>query len=48
LFSQPEWKEKAAIGIVFDFAVVDELSIEAWDQKLNGICTETGLSRMVG
>jgi 5-formyltetrahydrofolate cyclo-ligase len=43
LFSQPEWREKKTIGILFDFAVVDEFAIDRWDQPLNAICTESGL-----
>lgn len=43
LLSQPEWKEKTTLGIVFDFAVVDELLIDPWDQPLSAICTESGL-----
>jgi 5-formyltetrahydrofolate cyclo-ligase len=42
LFSQPEWREKTAIAIVFDFAMVDEALIDPWDQPLNAICTESG------
>lgn len=44
LFSKPEWQGKRTIGILFDFAVVDELAIDPWDQSLNAICTESGLS----
>ncbi|MBE9011921.1 5-formyltetrahydrofolate cyclo-ligase, partial [Pseudanabaenaceae cyanobacterium LEGE 13415] len=32
MLSQSEWQGKTTIGIVFDFAVVDELSIDPWDQ----------------
>lgn len=43
LLSQPEWQEKDTIGILFDFAVVNELAIDPWDQPLKAICTESGL-----
>ncbi len=43
LLSQPEWQKKTTIAIVFDFAVVDQLSIDPWDQPLSRICTESGL-----
>lgn len=43
LLSQPEWQKQMTIGIVFDFAVVDQLSIDLWDQPLSRICTESGL-----
>ncbi|MBW4440123.1 MAG: 5-formyltetrahydrofolate cyclo-ligase [Plectolyngbya sp. WJT66-NPBG17] len=42
LLNQPEWQGKSTIGIVFDFAVIDELSIDTWDQPLRTICTESG------
>lgn len=41
LFSLPEWKNKPAIGIIFEFALVEKLPIDPWDQKLSAICTET-------
>ena len=42
LLSAPEWRGKPTIGIVFEFAVVSELAIDAWDQPLQSICTERG------
>lgn len=41
LFSLPEWQEKPAIGIVFEFARFEELAIDPWDQPLSAICTES-------
>jgi 5-formyltetrahydrofolate cyclo-ligase len=41
LFSLPEWKNKPAIGIVFEFALIEELAIDPWDQPLSAICTES-------
>lgn len=43
LLVQPEWKDKCAIGIVFEFAVVEALAIDPWDQPLTGVCTEREL-----
>lgn len=43
LFSLPEWRSKPAIGVVFDFALVDELAIDAWDQPLFAVATESGV-----
>ena len=43
LLSQPEWNTKLTIGILFDFAVVDELPINAWDRTMSAICTESGV-----
>lgn len=42
LLSAPDWREKPTIGIVFQSAVVSELSIDPWDCRLQGICTEQG------
>lgn len=43
LLSKPEWRGKTTIGILFDFAVVDKLANDSWDQPLSAICTESGL-----
>ncbi len=43
LLSSPEWAKKPTIGIVFEFAYVQELPIEPWDKQLQAVCTETGL-----
>ncbi|MGG6263995.1 5-formyltetrahydrofolate cyclo-ligase [Leptolyngbya sp. AN03gr2] len=43
MLSKPEWQGKTTIGILFDFAVVNELVNDSWDQPLNAICTESGL-----
>ncbi len=43
LFAQPMWQNIIKIGIVFEFAYVDELMRESWDQPLDYICTETGI-----
>ena len=39
--SRPELKSVVTIGIVFSFAYCDRLPLEAWDQPLNFVCTET-------
>jgi len=43
LFSLPDWANKPAIGIVFDFAHLLELPTESWDYPLMAVCTEQGL-----
>ena len=43
LLSSPEWQNIPTVGIVFDFAYLSQLPIEAWDIKLNYICTESSL-----
>lgn len=47
LLSSAEWISKPTIGIIFDFAFLPQLPIDGWDQPLNGVCTETGLTMMV-
>jgi 5-formyltetrahydrofolate cyclo-ligase len=46
LLSSPEWATKPTIGIVFDFAYLPQLPIEPWDQPLQNICTEMGLTKV--
>lgn len=43
LLSSPEWADKTAIAIVFDFAQLPSLPNDPWDQRLVGVCTESGL-----
>lgn len=43
LLSYQAFSAKPTIGIVFDFAYLQELPIESWDQPLHYVCTETGL-----
>jgi len=42
LFSSSDWASKPAIGIVFDFAYVPQLSHDEWDCPLTAVCTEAG------
>jgi 5-formyltetrahydrofolate cyclo-ligase len=44
MISLPEWRSKPAIGIIFEFAYLAQLPIDSWDQPLQSICTETGLT----
>ena len=43
LLSQPQWSEKPTIGIIFEFARLPELPIDAWDKPLQAVCTDDGL-----
>jgi 5-formyltetrahydrofolate cyclo-ligase len=43
LLSLPQWKNQVTMGIVFEFGYLLKLPIEAWDQPLNYICTDTGI-----
>lgn len=45
LLSSPEWQSIPTIGIVFANAYLPQVPVEAWDKKLDNICTETGLKR---
>ena len=40
LLTSPLWQNIPTIGIVFEFAYLSALPIDAWDIKLNYICTE--------
>ena len=42
LLAQPEWRSVRTIGIVFDFAVIEEMTIDPWDQPLDRICHDQG------
>jgi 5-formyltetrahydrofolate cyclo-ligase len=42
LLGSPAWQGKPTIGIVFEFALLPELTIDPWDQPLTHICTEFG------
>lgn len=43
LLSSPQWENKPTIGIVFEFALVEQLPVDDWDQSLRRICTEEGI-----
>ena len=47
LFADPLWRKIPTIGIVFDFAHMEDLdwSIDPWDIPLDAVCTESGLTR---
>jgi len=44
LLSSTEWATKPTIGILFDFAHLPQLPIESWDQPLQNVCTEIGMT----
>ena len=37
------WRKIPTVGIVFDFAYVNQLPIETWDISLNYVCTESSI-----
>jgi 5-formyltetrahydrofolate cyclo-ligase len=43
MLETPRWQKIPTLGIIFDFAYVDQLPIDPWDYALDGVCTETGL-----
>ncbi len=43
LLTSPQWKNCPTVGVVFNFAYLDRLPREAWDIKLQYICTESCL-----
>ncbi len=42
LLSQPHWRHKPTIGIVFAMAYLPRLPTDPWDRPLHGVCTEAG------
>lgn len=40
LLSNRDWQDIPTIGIVFDFALVPQLPVDSWDQRLYGVCTD--------
>jgi len=44
MLSLAEWASKPAIAIVFEFAYLAQLPIDAWDKPLPSFCTEIGLT----
>jgi 5-formyltetrahydrofolate cyclo-ligase len=47
LFSSREWATSRKIGIVFEFAYLQQLPTEPWDQQVHGVCTENALRMRV-
>ncbi len=45
LLSQEPWPQIMTIGVVFDFACIPVLPVDNWDQRLNAVCTESGVVR---
>ncbi|MEA5510028.1 5-formyltetrahydrofolate cyclo-ligase [Crocosphaera sp. UHCC 0190] len=43
LLSSPQWHSIPTMGIIFEFALLSQLPVDSWDQKLTAICTETKL-----
>ena len=43
MLSQEEWTSKPTIGIVFEFAYLQDLPIDSWDKPLDFVCTENGI-----
>jgi 5-formyltetrahydrofolate cyclo-ligase len=44
LLSRADCQDIPTLGIVFDFALVEQLPVEPWDCPLTAICTERGYS----
>ncbi|QDZ40513.1 5-formyltetrahydrofolate cyclo-ligase [Euhalothece natronophila Z-M001] len=42
LFEQSPWRDIPKVGIIFDFAFVPKVPVEAWDIPLDGVCTDCG------
>ncbi|OCQ89658.1 5-formyltetrahydrofolate cyclo-ligase [Nostoc sp. MBR 210] len=44
LLSSPEWANKPTVGIVFDFAYLQQLPSAPWDKPLKTVVSETNLT----
>ena len=44
LRADPLWRKIPTIGITFDFGYVDTLPVDAWDLRVDAVCTELGMS----
>ncbi len=44
LFSDSAWASLPTIGIVFEFAYLDQLAPDPWDYPLGAVCTEMGVT----
>lgn len=47
MLSATEWASKPTIGIVFEFAYLQQLPIDSWDRPLNAVCTENGINWII-
>lgn len=45
MLSQPQWRAKVAVAIIFDDARLPTVPRDAWDRPLRGVCSEAGLYR---
>ena len=43
MLSSQEWASTPTIGIVFEFAYLQDLPIDSWDKPLDFVCTENGI-----
>ena len=43
MLSQPQWHNRPAIAIVFEYARLPTVPRDSWDKPIQGICTEMGL-----
>lgn len=47
LRADPLWRKIPTIGIIFDFAYVEQLPIDTWDLPVDAVCTELAFARAV-
>jgi 5-formyltetrahydrofolate cyclo-ligase len=43
LLSAPDWEQVPTIGLCFEWARLERLPIDPWDQPLRSVCTDQGL-----
>lgn len=43
LLSTPPWRTKPTIAVIFDFARLETLPVDPWDQPVDAVVTESGI-----
>ncbi|MGF1460939.1 MAG: 5-formyltetrahydrofolate cyclo-ligase [Leptolyngbyaceae cyanobacterium] len=43
MLTKPQWRHKATVAIVFEYARLPKVPRDVWDRPMQGICTESGL-----
>jgi 5-formyltetrahydrofolate cyclo-ligase len=46
LFNIAAWACKRKVGIVFEFALIEQLPVYPWDQPMEGICSDLGIHKI--
>jgi 5-formyltetrahydrofolate cyclo-ligase len=47
MFGQQKWQNIPAIGIIFESFYLSQLPVDSWDRKLDYICTENDIYKII-